>query len=211
MPHNVSSWDDWKNRPIHKNEHFIEDGAVDIKKWTKEETKILFLMKEAYGEISNLKTHLINKSKKGSFGKASTFYNVIQWADAMRKSHRGLIPDFDKYNRNLMDIDRVAIVNIKKSNGRRRSTKKDLKSYVNSDWDLLEEQILSLEPDFVVCCGTFELIKSKIIWYKDASCKHSKVRWEKLPASYLINYVHPAMKNLKYGISYYGIASISYS
>lgn len=210
MPKNISNWDDWKSRNLHKNQNFIEDGAVDINKWAQEETKILFLMKEAYGGISDLRTYLLRKSAKGTFGKAATFYNVLQWADAIRKvNDSGLIPDFDKYTRALTDIDRLAIVNIKKSNGGNSSTKRNLKAYVNSDWDLLEEQILNLKPNFIVCCGTFDLIKNKISHYKDSSCRQNKLKWEKLPSSYLINYIHPATRSLKYSISYYGIASIS--
>ena len=211
MCKNIDNWDEWKKREIHKNKFFIADGAVDIDTWRDQKIKILFLMKEAYGNNDSLTNCLLRAIEKRTFGNASTFPNLIRWLNAIKKSNQGDRVDYDK-DKDVVatDILRISVVNLKKSNGKSISDDKDLMKYVESDWDLLEQQIISLNPDFIICCGTFNLIRSKIKFTKtDEGCRYNKVKWKIANEPYIINFVHPAIRGIKPAHLYYSIASIS--
>lgn len=209
MCKNVDDWSQWKNREIHRDKHFIEDGAVDIDIWRNQPIKVLFLMKEAYGDIPSLTTWLSKCGHGGAFGNASTFRNVIKWNTAVKESILGKRCNYTEHISST-DIFGIAIVNLKKSSGKKESNSSDLNKYVESDWDLIEQQISNLKPNIVVCCGTFHLIKNKIEYTKNASgCRYNKVKWKKHNEPFIINFVHPASRGMKHSHLYYALASIS--
>ena len=166
-------------------------------------------MKEAYGEILSLTEWLKQSGESNNFGEASTFPNLIRWSNAITQANLGKNLNFDNQY-DSSDINRIAVVNIKKSSGKKESNGKDLTKYVSSDWDLLEKQIVSLKPDFIVCCGTFDLIKSRIQFTKDEhGCRYNKIKWLAHHKPYIINFVHPASRGMRHSHMYYALAAIS--
>lgn len=148
---------EWANRPIHIGKKFITDGVVDRDTWQGANPKILFLGKEAYGGSFDLCEEIRESAPY------KNWYTVAEWAYAITEVlSTGVLPEFrpagvletwEQYNSWLR---KIAFVNIKKSSGDRASEKENLMSYVESDKDLLAQQIDELNPDVVLCCYTYE-------------------------------------------------------
>jgi hypothetical protein len=195
---------EWKER--YSNQSFISDGINDQKLWNESDFKILFLLKEAYN--SNKSTNSWNLSnhikKRKAYGR--TFKPLGQWAYGIRQIiFNKNIVDFlekgEKINNALMSS---AVVNIKKSNGTKKSNKTNLKMYVDNDWDLLSRQIISINPNIVICGRTFPLIKSKLTDVKKISDR--VYQWNNI---IFIDFWHPANRFAN-PINYYALSALVY-
>lgn len=151
-------FNEWRQRPLHKSQEFVEDGIVDPDSWNDADPKILFLAKEAYGGPFDLREEIRESAPY------KNWYTVADWTFAITNALKhGTIPDFrpsgilDNWERVNTWLRRIAFVNIKKSNGTSVSTTGNLAKYVESDKDLLHDQINTINPDIVLCCYTFEL------------------------------------------------------
>ena len=184
----------WKKRDIHRGNFFITDGIIDPNRWKKSNFKILFLLKEAYGDTPNLEGEwdLVNYLSKGLGQiRGKMWPTVSQWCFGINKLiETSEIPQFDenfKINREFNDAFLgSAVINIKKSSGYKSSNKLDLIKYVNSDWDLLSEQIDSISPDLIICGSTWPLIKSKINYEKSGEWLYKSDKY------YFVDFWHPA-------------------
>ena len=157
---------EWKQKNRHQGKVFITDGAIDEENWKKSNFKILFLLKEAYGKEKHL-PDLVRKVK----AKGRTFKPISQWAYGLQSIVRfGEIKDFLEKGSNLNDaLMSSAIINIKKSQGKKSSKSTNLAIYAEEDWDLIELQIKILKPDIIICGKTWSLIKNKLTCRKKIS------------------------------------------
>jgi len=164
----ISLFDKWKNRSSHKEKLFITDGIIDTELWKKSSDQTMFLLKEAYDskrvEGSWDLPSLIRK--RGVSGR--TFKPMAQWAWGIHKVLQdGVI---SPYIQNSKDVKHAllssAIVNIKKSGGKKSSGSKNLRKYVDEDWDLLSEQVKEISPKIIVCGNTWSLISEKLTYEK---------------------------------------------
>ncbi len=157
-------FNEWKNKGIHKGKVFIYDGIIDQDLWDSSDSRLMFLLKEAYDSKRESGawdlTNLIRR--RGVSGR--TFKPMAQWAYGINNilHGNGVVP----YVENSADVKNAlfssAIVNIKKSNGKKTSSKNDLIEYVDEDWGLLYSQIKSISPKIVVCGKTWPLIRNKL-------------------------------------------------
>lgn len=166
---------------------FIPDGPLDWEGWTKAPLRVLFLMKEAY-DVDGIKGKWLDGDFEGSpLGQRwtlpslvkkcflqeeealpKTWKNIFLWAQAMRSFDPSTppsdeLPDrIDDYTKVLMQC---AVVNIKKSHGKKESRDADLLAYLeglsgdkpNAEW--LESQVEILNPEVVICCGTYLVLR----------------------------------------------------
>mgnify|MGYP000093574222 CR=1 FL=1 len=157
-------FNDWKKRDVHKDSLFISDGVNNDELWKESDFRILFLLKEAYDSKRTTGSwHLPNYIKKRKAA-GRTFKPLGQWAYGIQKiKSTGNIEDFLDHGKEIHDaLMSSAVVNIKKSQGKKRSSDGDLMKYIKSDWDLLEQQITILNPNIIVCGKTFHLIKKQL-------------------------------------------------
>ena len=154
----------WKKRPIHRGELFISDGIIDKSIWDASKVKSLFLLKEAYDSEPNEDWDLCDLIKNEWKGpKYKLWWTVSQWAYGISQIKEGNFPPFTE-DRDLLKhaLFSSAVINIKKSGGNSKSDDSDLILYLESDWDLIEKQIIEVNPDIVVCGNTWSLIERKI-------------------------------------------------
>jgi len=153
----------WKAKDFHKGKKFIEDGIIDLSRWEATDRKILFLLKEAYGDYGDL-CSLIRDEWKGP--KYKVWWTASYWLYALRKLSGKTIPPFPKekgqFDECIEYLLSSAVVNIKKSNGKTASSVEDLEKYVKEDRDLLREQIALIDPTIILCGYTFDQFKE--IW-----------------------------------------------
>lgn len=155
----------------------VTDGVVDKELFEKANYKILWILKEANnadyrGNITNKNWDLCNflydiSNKVYSYWK-NTYGRVI-------KVSYGVLNNFPEYEsigntEEQKDVlRRIAIVNVKKQAGGKRSDPKELEKYFDRNKNQLFEQIKEINPDIVICGGTGWLFK-KVLVIKDKNC-----------------------------------------
>lgn len=180
----------WKATEKHSGRHFIQDGIIDPEKWIAARIKVLFLLKEAYGSITDL-TEFI---RKDAVLNKRTWMRCACWAHAAQSEHPLAFEDIQSNDAVKRDaLLSCAVVNIKKSDGRRESDMSDILSYAKQDSALLQEQINLIAPTLIISGGVFDCWEE--IWRAKPEKKARRV-WlvgNNIPA---INFPHPANHNL---------------
>lgn len=166
--------------------------------------RILFLLKEApYGvydwyDDDSMIIRGQNVSS-GSYGNSSSFWTVLGFrAYVIDCIANGNEPDWDDF----MDIhddegyglENAACVNIKKGNGVPRSDWGDLKAYAQDDRDFINEQIDLIDPDVIVCCGTYQVYQRCICDGDIPSGAQSQAVYDSVNDRYVIDMPHPAAR-----------------
>ena len=199
-------FDNWARTTNHKGNIFIKDGIIDYELWNNSQLKIVFLLKEAYGnEIPNkwdLSSYINNKRKASG----RTFKPLGQWAYGIFGLYeKEFIHPFPTKT-NQQDINKAlsscALVNIKKSGGKKRSNHNNLNEYLENDWGYLSEQLDLIEPQIIICGKTWDLIKKKLNGYEKVSdqvYKHD--------GRYYVDYWHPANRASKI-MNYYALCAL---
>lgn len=210
---------------------FVTDGIICPQEWYKQEDKILFILKEAYSTNSSDDWSLVDclNNPDGRDGRIWTA--IAEWCHAVQNTDADFFPLFDgwlespkgdmkKYREKRYELlKKCAVINIKKSNGVNGSDDADLLCYVNSDWDLIKEQIDIISPTVIVCGSTFHLLRDrKMVAKKDRKkifgVDTSEVQDERgcysIGNRAVIAYYHPA-NQYPSALNYYGIAGMYYN
>jgi len=155
---------EWKAKDIHKEKLFITDGIVDKELWKESNLKVMFLLKEAYDSKNKKGSWCLSNliKRKGVSGR--TLKPIAQWAYGLeRLFNTGNIETFKENGKELKQaLLSSSVVNLKKSNGKKKSEKNDLLKYVEEDWELIEDQIKNINPNIIICGKTWELFHRKI-------------------------------------------------
>lgn len=178
----------WKLKHIQKygQTSFVSDGIVNLEKWFStngKEEKIMFLLKEAYDKsetpINWDEAKWLNQEKcmescsyKPTCSKcevtgttfnfiASVVYGITENQTKHYDSWLGIEPhNYSKYKTKRRDLLRkIAVVNIKKSNGKSSSKDDDIYYYTADDKELLIEQIKLINPTLIICGGTYNYLR----------------------------------------------------
>ena len=198
---------------------FIEyDGLVDEKEYQKQDLKVAFLLKDVNDEdskgncslvkwLGSLKTKYKENSwenKKEEKSWQQTWLNVCYWCEILKNLNANFIRAYNKEITALLkNLDDIAIVNIKKTNGGSKSIYKELegavKLYGKSTIKEIEELI---QPRLVICCGTFDLAQMLVQIKRNKDDYESvTVQTTTLPSGakyfiedgiYYLKFVHPA-------------------
>ena len=158
----------WQARPLHTTETFISDGPIDPDSWSIVERRVLFLAKEAYGQMGPGKTwdlpKLIREEWKGP--KYKFWWTLGYLAYGIQRLTNGPIPSSPMEGERWEEVTKAllasAVVNVKKSGGRSSSIDDDLRRYVVEDGHLLKQQIACLSPHVLVCCNTWNLVREEV-------------------------------------------------
>lgn len=123
----------------------VDDGILVPEKFIEQPQKIMFLLKETFGDYN-----IIRGPQAIYNGKSSHFWpNFFNWTNAINR------PDLDFYPKWKISeitnyIDNVAYVNVKKINeNKKTSLAKDILSYAIKDADLLKYQMDRINPDVI--------------------------------------------------------------
>lgn len=141
---------------------FCEDGILIDDHWDNSRTKILFLLKETFLDFP-----IIRGDGHGPDGNSKTFWRKMQmWTYLTDKIFHA---EEIIYNEALKEKEKknikIAYVNIKKNvtkgkaAGKTNSNFEDIKSYAKNDAEFLKKQIDLINPDVIICSGTYDFIK----------------------------------------------------
>ncbi len=165
---NSELFERWRKRPLHKKQSFVKDGKLCPEKWdSRSSGKTLFLLKEAYDNQGRGQDwwDLSQMIQEWDRPYGRMWWTLAYWSYGVKNliNNRGQIMPFpteeSKWKKAAENLYESAVVNIKKSGGKKTSDWEDLKKYAEEDSDLIWEQICDINPRLVVCGGTWSIIK----------------------------------------------------
>lgn len=130
----------------------VASNETEYKNWQDSPVKIMFLLKEAFGEYHPSHPAKISKS---------FMLNIIRWKYLIWElAQNGKAPEYptndflrEKYNNTN---DGIAIVEVKKyDEGQKTSSDASILEYAIKDRELLTSQIELINPEVIICCGTY--------------------------------------------------------
>ena len=150
---------EWREKLNHKGQPFIDDGIVNPEVWFSMDSntpKILFVLKEAYGGSFSLTETL---SKEGPW--SAMWNRVAEWSYGLMNSNENHYPEFKDLSHEEANyyLNRIAVMNLRKSNGSRNSGDRQFVKYAKADNDLLQRQFNLINPDIVIYGYTFDAAK----------------------------------------------------
>lgn len=162
---------EWKQRKNdngsidHSNHTFNKDGVVCPETWFSSPIRPLFLLKESYDKndsegnkykFANLIEHIHNIINH-NVTPSPSLKNVSLWADGLLSTTEATIKPFSPHYKQkeiTKVFKKIAIVNIKKSNGRPNSSYGNIKKYAEFDKEQLKREITLCDPTIIICGNT---------------------------------------------------------
>lgn len=194
----------------HDADGFIKDGIINPSTWFRSACRPLFLLKEAYnGNGSNDSWNLCEWIRSGyeSVSKINTWMTISLWAQGIMhtdaESIYHLPNEAEQKKVGISYLDNIAVVNLRKSGGKKASSHNVLKDYVEFDKFELRDEITFIQPTVVICGGTFRYIKDIL---GDNLTYIGDVPYIKLNDKniLILDYYHPACRYPKL-MKYYGL------
>lgn len=152
------------------------DGIVDEQTYEKQNVKVVFLLKDANPDSykdGNAYVHLdLNRTANTDDPKeikisSVTWRNVCRWAKIIEKPQCAELDCYENGDYNVEEmrkyLNNIAVINIKKTFGKGVNENKEeysleLVDAIESYYGLVEDEIEMINPNLVVCGGTFEYI-----------------------------------------------------
>ena len=148
-------FDDWQHAI---GPPFVRDGVVDTESYLNSPRKLLYVLKEAnkFGE-GDLRSYLRNG------GTAATWNNITRWTQCLHSLPNTL--EWSKLRdvtqeRRVEVLRSIAFMNVNKHDGRAQADQTDLRKVIERDQRYVHKQIQIYDADYVVCCGTGDLVRS---------------------------------------------------
>ena len=192
-----------REKPVSKP---ICDGITDIKGYLSSKPKIMWILKEAYGDstltgkITGGGWKFCEKFNEDNFLKDFDMWKImIQINFAIRNNKEWKEIDYIENQPDMInELRNIAYININKMPGRSESNDKDLFDSYKIWKDIIDEQINLYEPELIIFGKTFQFFKEDYFhitekpirtvsgkWYSELYKKNGKI---------LIDAFHPSRK-----------------
>ncbi|MDO4562667.1 MAG: hypothetical protein Q4C12_02405 [Clostridia bacterium] len=153
-----SLFNEWKAKPEkngidHQNSIFVRDGIVCPEQWYSQETRPMFLLKEAYGGNGDwdlIADHLLTSGKMGR----GTWRRVTEWTRGLLSTSSSYIEPYADDSANCYGnqcLKKIAVVNVRKSGGTPSSNMECINNYARTDASELKCEIELIDPTVIVC------------------------------------------------------------
>lgn len=204
-----SLMDVWEAKHRQKGyKRFIRDGLVYQEAWESQQTpKVCYFLKEAY--TSDEDGYHLTESLHKADHPWTMWRKIAIWTQAIYQAFSGNFCEYDEEllrSREKETIDRIAVVNVKKSNGENGSDYEDLKAYAEEDKAELKQELEIIRPDIIVCGNNLSLLK--IVLGEELQNEYT---WDTMFAwwndTLVIDYYHPAV-HYPNRVNYYALMSI---
>ena len=145
---------------------FIRDGIINLENWKKQKVRICFILNEAGGyndleKFPNGADLAADWNERGSF---STFmFKLAVWTKAIQDSFVAPITYNKQEVMKIRDelIRSIAIVNIKKTDGQKRSNFEILQRFASEDAEELKRELELVNPNIIICGENFRFLRGK--------------------------------------------------
>lgn len=157
----------------------------------------------------------IGESRPGLFGSVNTYdssgdrIKVAIWTQAIYNAFNDNICEYDDEvlrSKEKEIIDRIAVVNVKKSNGGSESEYEDLKKYALEDRLEIKRELEIIQPDIIVCGNNLSLLKLVLgeELQNDDTWDNMLALWKD---TLVLDYYHPAV-HYPNRVNYYALMAI---
>lgn len=117
--------------------------------------------KGEYGALNDLLRKAAEPNSNSKMWNRPTFHNVGRWTHGL-PNYSDQVPAYDEANRACKTaVLACAYINIKKSSGGARATKK-VEDHAAKYAEFLKRQVSIIDPDIVVCGGTYAMLKKHV-------------------------------------------------
>ncbi len=200
---------------INHSDVFVSDGIVNEMVWNNnsDSPRILFVLKEAYGGENDWSlTDELQKKTPWS----SIWRRVTEWTYGILNTTAEKIakyePDIISMEADNKWLNRIAVINLKKSSGRSSSKQGEIEVYAAYDRLELKKQIEIIDADIIVCGSTFSVFNSLYdnkIKTENNYCDNWYYFTDEINGknTLVIDYYHPA-NYYPALLNYYGLVSI---
>lgn len=145
---------------------FVRDGIINLENWKKQKVRICFLLNEAGGRFDM--EHYPDGfdlaaewNEKGAFSKF--MFKLAVWTKAIQDSFNApsTYVKQDVVNMRNELIRSIAVVNIKKSDGQRRSNFEVLQRFASEDAEEIKHELELVNPNIIICGENFRFLRGK--------------------------------------------------
>lgn len=196
----------------HRDNIFIPDGIVCPEAWGQNgRKKILFVLKEAYGddwEGNTLATWLHQYPKRRIWDRvARVVYGIQNTNESKIQRYKPALSEEDFRGA----VDQIAVLNLKKSNGKSHSDADEIAEYAAYDREEIKKELELIDADIIICGYTFHILCDKV-FQKNIPIEDKCDNWyyhidlfgkERL----FIDYYHPGIRDADL-MFYYGMIGI---
>jgi hypothetical protein len=201
---------EWEQLERHRGNCFIRDGVIDLAQWHLAKRKVLFLFREAYQSDPASGGYdlcrLIREVWKGP--KGNMWWTVTNWAYMAQHGSPTCIPGFSDLparKKRKEALLATAVVNVKKSKGKKSSNLLDILEYAKKDRDLIRQQVAVIEPDMVICGGISEAFD--VLWGSDAKPLYDR-RVYRVGDQFFVDFWHHPASQFPKRLKYYALAAL---
>ncbi|PIC86116.1 hypothetical protein CSV72_09880 [Sporosarcina sp. P20a] len=172
--------------------HFVGGGIVNEEWYESCETKVLYLLKEVNDEKQNGNWSLVYFIRKQI--EELKFYRTMVilglWSSSMQQGFPSYNSILERKEKNIAEgLSSLAITNLKKSGGKGSSNMADVKSYAIVSKELWIKEIELINPDIVLCCGTFSIVR-EILDFQTEVCESGALYGDAFGTRF-VEFTHP--------------------
>jgi hypothetical protein len=179
----------WRN----PNVHFVDGGVIDQHMYESSEVKVLMLLKEVNDAEQKENWSLVDLIKAQIEKKKflPIWQRVGEWSFGLEQG----FPYYEKIyeymgEENIAEgLSSIATTNLKKSGGTGESDYEVIKNHAITNKDLWTREIEIIQPDVVVCGGTFPIVQ-EILKFDCQKCRSGGYYGKALNATF-IGFCHP--------------------
>lgn len=185
-----------------------EYGIVCEEKWEAQHTpRVCYFLKEAY--TSNENGYNLVEDLHDCERPWTMWRKVAIWTQAIYNAFNDNICEYDDEvlrSKEKEIIDRIAVVNVKKSNGGSESEYEDLKKYALEDRLEIKRELEIIQPDIIVCGNNLSLLKLVLgeELQNDDTWDNMLALWKD---TLVLDYYHPAV-HYPNRVNYYALMAI---
>lgn len=184
----------------------ICDGVTDIPAYIKSSPRIMWILKEAYGDytasgkITGGGWSFSKKFREKDFLKDFDMWKImIQINFAIRNNKEWKEIDYiENQPKMIKELRNIAYININKMPGKSESNDKDLFDNYKLWKDIIDKQINLYEPDLIIFGKTFQFFKDDFFHITEKPIRTVSGKWYselyKKDGKILIDAFHPSRK-----------------
>ena len=181
-------------------DNIVKDGLVDEISYKKTPIKILVIMKETYGGLSEWNNDLRVFLRNGA--RWQTWNNIVRWTYGLQNIEKNIDDIWNLVNKvnhedRIQQLKTICSINLKKRPGGASTNPSELNDEAKNDIELLKEQVMLYSPDIVLCGGkqVGDLVQEMNLFgdikFKDDGLVRAAISNEK---TVIISYVHPQVR-----------------
>ncbi len=176
---------------------FAKDGIIDETAWNDAPRKVLFLLKDTNACPQDFRAVV----------RGNPWKVVGHWAYGIQNVEQHHIPSFAEAEGSFEAACAAsAIVNLKKQPGTSSSNLLEVEAAARADLCLIREELAIIEPEVIVCGGTFRIVKKVFPEFQSIEPSDPDGKCYVVDETVWIDYCHPSAR-YRHDMMYYTLTA----